>query len=297
MPRPRSSTSVLTAAVAGTALGLGAVALGAAPAAADLGVVEKVIGGATGIEVDVEVPALPAPVPVTVPPTPQVTLPPSGGQSQQSVVGPVGQPAAAQASALNAATQGSGVGTPNGKAQSAASVANLTAGGGAVDADVVGSECSANRKGNQGSSSIVGGTAGGQPIPVAAPPNTGGAIPGVGSVFVNRQESDEGPGGNHITVSALDIDLDLAGQVTGSVTVAESECGVRGVPAGSTGPSPGRTPDGPTEVGLGDPGSGDGGGDLLPRTGSDVAGLAAGGLALTGVGLGLRHLARRRLAT
>lgn len=245
--------------------------------------VDIVDGGASGLDLTVTTPI----TTIDLPPIPVVTMPPGGGTATDSVAN-VGPPGVAQVDVLDVATHGTGAGTPAGAATSTATALGVDIGGGAVSADVIDSSCRADGNGASGSSTVVGGSAGGSRLPDGAvPPNTGGAIPGVGSLTLNQQDVQTSPTANRVDVAALDLTLDTP-VTQGSVGLGRTNCLAAGPTlASGTTPGGGSIPATPDRSPNDDPGGLTG---LLARTGPFAVGpLALAGLALIGTGFRLRR--------
>lgn len=197
----------------------------AAPAHAD---VTAVSGGAFGESVDVT--PLNA-ANVKSGPLPTVTLPPAGGgpftNSAVSACVPTPSCALLRAGVLQVSTQGSTGAT--GGSQSSAAVANVDALGGSpaeLTATAVSSQCQVTSTSASGSTTLVGGSFGGQALAANPPPNTTLNIDGV-TLILNEQKTTGGAGNFSMTVNAVHLILsDGAG--TGDIIISQSRCGERG---------------------------------------------------------------------
>jgi hypothetical protein len=199
-----------------------AAVLGAANSAG-AGTVGLVGGGAYGTSVNVQPVVGPA---VTYGPAPSVALPPAGGGPfTASLVGLV-LPGLVETKAQSVSTRGS-LG-PSGFATSSAQAATLSAAGGAVKANLVGTSCRIDSAGNTtGTSSFAALTVLGNSVSASPPPNTTVPLPGVGTLTLNEQTSTASPGGlRSITINA--IHLHLAGTLgSGDIIVSQSRCTAR----------------------------------------------------------------------
>jgi hypothetical protein len=197
----------------------------AAPARAD---VTAVSGGAFGESVNVT--PLEA-ANVKSGPLPTVTLPAAGGgpftNSALSACVPSPGCALLQAGVLNVSTQGSTGAT--GGSQSSASVANVDALKGSaaeLTATAVSSQCRVTGNSASGSTTLVGGSFGGQSLAANPPPNTTLSIDGI-TLILNEQKTTGGPGNFSMTVNA--VHLILSGELgSGDIIISQSRCGERG---------------------------------------------------------------------
>ena len=198
----------------GTAL-VGALVLGAGPAGGD---VIDIDGGGSGLSVTANVPVV---GPVTVGPLPSVTAPPGG---DQTLVGVPANPVA-DAQVLSAATEfATG---PGGFNDSAASVVGTNVLAGVLTAGVITSACAADEAGAAGTSEVLDAQAAGIPLAVTPPVNTTIPLPLVGTLHLNEQTMS---GPNQMTVTALRLELNTAGLVTGEVAISRASCGVAAGP-------------------------------------------------------------------
>jgi hypothetical protein len=190
---------VVVIAITGASLGLLAGTAGAEPS-----------GGAEGISGDLLTPI----TTVSLPPLPVVNLPPGGSTSVAGVdVTPL-----LSAGVLNAASQQT---SPNGSASSA-SVAGVSALPGVADlvADVVSSECAADGSSVAGSSAIANGSVAGTPLAVSPNPNSSVAVPLVGTITLNQQQTTA----TGISVRAIHLVVDTPLGVSADVPIATSVC-------------------------------------------------------------------------
>jgi len=214
-----------------------AVALAvAAPAFA---AVTAVQGSAYGVNVD-----LSGLVNVDVGPTPESTIPGTGGTDTDTVatVALTGIGGVGVVTTSSTGTTGAG-----GTVTSSAEVANANIGRTGLSllaASVINSQCTSNEAGSSGSSTVTGLRVLGQAVTVTGSPNQTltVTVPAVGSVIVhiNEQISTGSPPSSSITVNALRLEVNLlGGAASGSVTIAQSVCGVTGdavgVPTGAIG--------------------------------------------------------------
>lgn len=210
-------------------------ALGMATAAhAD---VTSVTGSAYGARVQVT-----ALVNVNIPPTPSVTLPAGGSATpvtaSTATVNAVGL---ISTGVLNVSTQGTT--GASGSVQSSAQVANPLVGTAltpVVQADAVGTNCTANEAGATGTTTIANLRILGAPVTVPTAPNSSLNVLNVGTLFVNEQVVTGTAPSQSITVNALRLQLNAPlGLGTGSIILAQSVCGVVGtavvVPTGAVG--------------------------------------------------------------
>jgi hypothetical protein len=166
--------------------------------------------------------------PIVVPPTPVVTLPPTGGNQTSSlatVSASVGSLGTLTASALNVQTQGSQ--SPPSVASSA-TVASLTIGSGPlapVAATAIHSECLANESGTTASTTIASLKVLGVNVNTSVAPNTTVAVGSLATLILNEQITD--PGTGTVTVNAIHVKV--AGGLAEAI-VAQSRCGPKLVP-------------------------------------------------------------------
>jgi hypothetical protein len=105
-------------------------------------------------------------------------------------------------------------------------VAALTGTPAALTATAVSSQCSVGPNSESGSTTILGGTFGGQSLAANPPPNTTLTIDGV-TLILNQQIPSGGPGNFSLTVNA--VHLILSGALgTGDIIIAQSRCGESG---------------------------------------------------------------------
>jgi hypothetical protein len=165
-------------------------------------------------------------------PLPTVTLPAGGGgpfmNSAASACAPAITCNILKAGVLDVSTQGS-LGASGGSSSSAsvANVAALTGTAGALTATAVSSQCSVGPNSSSGSSTIVGGTFGGQALAANPPPNTTITIPNIATLILNEQIPSGGPGNYSLTVNAVHL---ILGSTLGSgdIIIAQSRCGEAG---------------------------------------------------------------------
>lgn len=138
---------------------------------------------------------------------------------------------------LNVSASGTQVGSPSGRASSESSVTqvNLLFVSGVlpavVHADTVTARCSADANGVAGSTRLVGASVSGLGSLSATPsPNTSLNVPGVGTLWLNRQTTDAS---GNLTVTGLQLvlDLDLVlglldVEGSGTINIARAVCGV-----------------------------------------------------------------------
>ena len=208
----------------------------AAPAFA---AVTAVQGSAYGINA-----ALSGAVTVNVPPTPQSTIPGTGGTDADNLAS-VSLPGIGGVGVINTSTTGS-IGS-GGTVTSSAEVANANIGRTGLSlltASVINSRCTSDESGSAGSSTVTGLQVLGQSVNVTGNPNqtVTVTVPLVGSVIVHINEQITGGSApsTSITVNALRLEVSLlAGVANGSVTIAQSVCGVASdgaaVPTGAIG--------------------------------------------------------------
>jgi hypothetical protein len=212
-----------------------AVALAvAAPAFA---AVTAVQGSAYGVNVD-----LSGLVNVDVGPTPESTIPGTGGTDTDTVanVALTGIGGVGVVTTSSTGTVGAG-----GTVTSSAEVANANIGRTGLSlltASVINSRCTSDESGSSGSSTITGLQVLGQPVTVTGSPNQTVTVNlGIASVIVhiNEQISTGTAPSSSITVNALRLEVSAPPVATGSVTIAQSVCGVTGdavgVPTGAIG--------------------------------------------------------------
>jgi hypothetical protein len=169
---------------------------------------------------------------VTSGPLPSVTLLPGGGSVSNSVAN-VCLPAPACNVLQTGVLQVSSSGTlgPTGGSTSSASVVNvaaLTGTAAALTAQAVSSTCTVTATSASGSTTIVGGSFGGQALAVNPAPNTTLTLDGV-TVILNEQTTTGGPGNFGITVNAIHIHMGPTfplGQ--GDIIISQSRCGEQG---------------------------------------------------------------------
>jgi hypothetical protein len=211
-----------------------AVALSlAGPALAD---VSAVSGSATGIAANTT-----GLLAVNVIGQPTVSLPASGGGPLTGTLASVNAAPLLSTGELNVSTEGST--GPGGSVTSSASVDDTALVGllnaNLLTATAISSECTSDESGSTGSTTIAGLTALGSPITVTGSPNQTVNVAGLGTLFINEQIPTGSAPSSSITVNALRLQLNILGVVAGSVTIAQSVCGVTGdgvgVPAGAIG--------------------------------------------------------------
>jgi len=199
----------------------------AAPARAD---VTAVSGGAFGESVDVT--PLPPAAHITSGPLPEVTLPSNGASppltnSALSACVPAVTCALLQTAVLNVSTQGST--GPSGGSQSSASVLTVDALKGTaaeLTATAVSSQCRVTSTSASGSTTIVGGSFGGQSLAANPPPNTTLNVDGI-TLILNEQKTTGGAGNFSMTVNA--VHLILTGALgSGDIIISQSRCGEQG---------------------------------------------------------------------
>lgn len=174
-------------------------------------------------------------------PLPTVTLPAGGSAA------PVTSSAAnanvsglLTAGVLNVSTQGTT--GPGGSVQSSAQVTNPSLGTSiapVVQADAVGTTCTANEAGATGTTTITNLRILGATVTVPTAPNSSLNVAGVGTLFVNEQAVTGTAPSQSITVNALRLQITTGALGTGSIILAQSACGVVGtavvVPTGAVG--------------------------------------------------------------
>lgn len=180
---------------------LGAVVAVAAAAAVSVGLMAPPAsadpsGDASGIQATLGLLGL------TVPPTPQVILPPGGANNLVNL-----NLGAVTATVLGVASNATG---PNSVASSA-SVAGANVAG-LVTAGVISASCTADPDGANGDSALLGTTVLGTPIAVAVPPNTSL----LGLATLNEQTRTA----SGITVRAVHVNI----PVVGEVIVSQASC-------------------------------------------------------------------------
>jgi hypothetical protein len=183
--------------------------------------ITAVSGNAYGVSANVS--TLFGLVKVSLPPTPSVTLPSSGGGPFSTSVLSASLPNVLSAGVLNASTQGSLGGT--GGSKSSASVANVVVNN-VLSADVVSSGCTSSLAGSTGTASAVNLAITGQPvINGTLTPNTTIPIPLVGKVILDEQTVSNTATTSSIDVNAVHVVLNgIAG--TGDIIVSHSHCDV-----------------------------------------------------------------------
>jgi len=202
---------------------VGAAAIAVAMSGTASADVEADGGGAQGASAQVTVPVVGT---VTLPPTPEVTLPVTGGTLQNQVAG-LSIPGAASADVLSVASQGTT--GPGGSVSSQAEVAGANVADDTVTASVINSSCLSNESGSTGTSGLANANVAGVPVDANPPANTVIPAPGIGSVTLNEQTTADNPaaGSTKITVNAVHVRLDgLAG--AGDVIISQARCGVVG---------------------------------------------------------------------
>lgn len=207
---------------------LSAIACSAVLAGPALADVTEVSGGATGVSADV---TTLLGINVGVSPTPNVTLPATGGGPFAQTVLSANVPGLLNVGVLNASTEGGNLGSHQGFATSSASVANVNALVGRITAQAIASKCTSNGDGSSGSSTLTTANLLGAALAVNPAPNTVLSIPLVGTVTLNEQiRPTNGAGDTSIIVRAVHIRLNVAGGLLGQgdIIIAESRCGARG---------------------------------------------------------------------
>jgi hypothetical protein len=192
-----------------------AVTILCAPAAAGVSVVG---GGAVGVV---------ASGVVTVAPTPEVTLPSTGGGPFDATLASLNVPNLLSTGTLTVHTQGS---LASGNVASSSLVQNVNVALGlGLTADAVQSTCGITTGGNpSGVTTITNGhlAALNLDLPTTMAPNFAISVAGVASVMLNEQIPDSTPGMNGMTVNAIHIQT-LLGQ---DVVIAQSRCSTSGNP-------------------------------------------------------------------
>jgi hypothetical protein len=214
----------LAAVIASLGLLLSCLSIGLAPpASAD---VSDVGGGADGLEASV---TLPLGSPLTLGPAPTVTLPPGGGSESDDVLS-LELPGVLGTGTVTVVSEGSN--GPTGGVVSTATVEGLSVLPALLLSNAtVQATCNAGYQPTSpnASTTILGvqtGTLGGalaDLVPNPAP-NTVIALPGLGSVTLNRQV----PVTNGVEVTGMVIDLNVALVATGSIEVAKATCSAVG---------------------------------------------------------------------
>lgn len=230
----------------------------ATPAAANVNDLSG--AGAFGVSVNASVPGLGS---VTAGPIPSVDLPGGGGNVSTSAAS-VSAPPVVTAGVLNVSSQGANLGSHAGFSTSTAQVANAALLSNALTAQLITATCTSNGDGSTGSSTLVGASAGGNPLDVSPPPNTTIPVGTIGTIVLNEQIVTNTPGvETKITVNAIHVTLNVAG-ITGDVIISQARCraagpdvlnpgGPAGGPGGPGGPE---RPGGPGGPGAGAPGPG-----------------------------------------
>jgi hypothetical protein len=174
-----------------------------------------------------------------LPPTPSVTLPPTGGGPFTDAAVPISIPGLLTANVLEATTQGGLLGTHQGFAASSADLAEVTVGGiagvtpAALTLQAVHSECLSNGDGSSGETDIIGLFAG-APLPTNPPPNfvPAGDLPaGIASIVINEQIVQNSTGGTSIVVNALHVQLlptGVPGAALVDLIIGSSRCAAAG---------------------------------------------------------------------
>jgi hypothetical protein len=93
-------------------------------------------------------------------------------------------------------------------------------------ARAVSSQCKVTSTSASGSTTILGGSFGGQSMAASPPPNTTQSIDGV-TLILNEQKTTGGPGDFSMTVNAVHIILS-GGLGSGDIIISQSRCGERG---------------------------------------------------------------------
>jgi hypothetical protein len=201
--------------------------------------VTSVIGSADGLFVDLVVDIdFPVVEPLTFGPEPTVTLPSTGGSVSEEVLSvneSVGL-ISLTAGLLTASAQGS-LG-PAGNASAESTVADLALGEpvdavGAqqledpiIAAELISASCAADLTGVSGTTTLVGATVLGETLAVEPPPNTQFVIAVNGfSVGVTLNRQVQNPDGS-LSVTAVLLEIDVAGLVTGTLEIGPATCGV-----------------------------------------------------------------------
>ncbi len=196
-----------------------------------------------------------------VPPTPSVTLPPTGAPPQSATAAPVSVPGLLSSGTLDASTSSTNFSAATETVTSAGGAEDLAVGptlAPVLTAVAVSSTCTSGATGSTGSTTIVSLSAGGQQIPIPpgvdVPLTLPASVSPLISVEVNRQSGSNATGSTSIVVDALVVTL-LGGFDAGAViTVGDSRCSASGpdiVPAAAptvtgidphSGPAAGGTP-------------------------------------------------------
>lgn len=201
----------------------------AIPASAD---VTAVGGGAFGASLTSSL------LGTVLPPTPAVTLPPTGGGPFTNAAVPINIPGLLTANVLQATTQGGLLGTHQGFAASSADLAEVTVGGlppvvpPSIAIQAVHSECLSNGDGSSGDTDIVGVIAG-VPLPTNPTPNfvPAGPLPaGIASIVINEQIVINSTGSTAIAVNAVHIQLlpSVPGFAVVDLIIGQSRCSATG---------------------------------------------------------------------
>jgi len=203
-------------AAAGLTLSVAAVLVLASPTFAATRTVGSLSGSATGISSTLDVLS----VPITVSPTPTVTRPATGGTESGSTISIGGPTSPLQAATLAVNTSGSGVGTGTGSSASSATVQSVRLA--LLSATAIDSSCTASLSATTGTTTIAGLSLPGLPsftLPSSIPVNFSVSVPGVGTLYLNKQTVS----GTSIDVRAIELDLS-APLGSGSLIVSESSC-------------------------------------------------------------------------
>ncbi|MBA2327827.1 MAG: hypothetical protein H0V95_14460, partial [Actinobacteria bacterium] len=231
--RPRRSRRWGARLAVGLLAGVMATIAGVPSASAD---VTSVGGGAFGEQVNLSILGVGL---VSSGPSPSVTLPSTGGGPFTNSLASVSVPPALTTGLLEVSTEGGSLGTHQGFATSSATIANAHIFTDFLLATAVNSTCTSNGDGSTGSSTLVGATLLGTPIPVNPAPNTTlNPVPGV-TVILNEQIVVNDPGvETSITVNAVHIIVNLPGLASGDIILSQSRCAAFG-PDVLGGPAPG----------------------------------------------------------
>jgi len=231
---------------------LSALVVAAAPTAqGQTPTVTSVIGSADGLFVDLVVDVdFPVIEPLTFGPEPTVTLPPDGGSVSEEVLSVDESVGLISLTAGLLTTSAQGALGPAGNASAESTVADLALGeeltaeqltDPIIAAELISATCAADLTGVSGTTTLVGASVLGETLAVEPEPNTEieVEIPGVATVGVTLNRQVQNPDGS-LSVTALALEIDVAGLVTGTLEIGPATCGVieGEVPAPPPAPAP-----------------------------------------------------------
>jgi hypothetical protein len=161
------------------------------------------------------------------------TVPATGYPLDTGSLLPVSIPGVISVGVSNAGTQAFGLGTHGGTVISNATVASVNVGLSAITLDAITSDCTANGDGATGTTTLVGATAGGNPLVTSPLANTVVNIPGVATITLNEQipfPDPHTPGVEDLVVNGLHAQVlpGIAGVAAVDIILAHSECHVAG---------------------------------------------------------------------